>query len=1389
MDDIHVDADALRLQMIAAFFSRASLRSDRFLRAFVLAHRWIPISVFQSPVRLGVLADDHVVVAKAVRASLSGILDVSSSRKVSDDGRSLRMRSTDLADAATPNMFYVENIPPFATVSTLVKRIENISSVHLPLTSIIHQYATSARCHKISRKSKVFPPKLLTLVDFTIPADRSVEPDMDIRLPGFAFVVIQSRTALDPKFGSRWRPFRLSDSRAIIPFIACETKRIGELEDDEVDDWEYARVMSINIWEARMDQYYSLANSKRNQLESAMDLRHGSHSGASYEAGVVVRYSNVHRGTSRKILKTLFELVAPVSFVDYTKGETEGFVRFKTPMGATLATSYFSHQNIVQINSKDVGTLITSVKHLQRLKSSIASERVEFDEWDEVELEYHENLEESINLESDVVIGIRLIVLQGDEEEAYWNEIYQKQQNTSAFSNPQPWKKGLLKEKGRTEQISRDTPNVHIKFAPDGEESDVREEAFPLIKVNIGTRAVTSPVKAFDDEGVRSEVLENAVLPPKKRKLDSREALEASTSDNPDKEDVNVEGDISKKKKRGKRRGRGGRGQKGNKQMSSPNGDTPPMIMNPAINTAENQRSIALVIGLFVSIFPLFYLFQVVINRWFLGEQKWTNSMAEAATAAQTITSNFKLILHHLVAVPTKKEVVSSAGKCLIPFGFLLSLIVSIIVLQNAIAVHSVLVEQYTINVTQVQAGLIAFFVSCNGFLVSRILEYYKEKTEVRKKAAAYAFKISNNNYSRQTNESGVCDTNVAADAVAAVSIDDICTFDSSSQSISSKVEAIGFSDNPIPKENSDSEVEHQAPIFDSKFEYIRRVKHLLPQYNYIHLSFGNFMQLFVLITEFIQLASFPFRDLLMYSNFQQSLSFDSDGFTDTVGYKFIETIRSITSTISSGLPTIDTLVLSNIRFAIAWWISLLGIVLAALVMTIKAFLHCDFLSAHPRLKKFCKSAAEGSWVVYFQPLTSILYLIVISPYIFLIFVQPIHKILGSFVEPLGCFSSSDQPLWPPELGGSVLESVMNKQIAIKLRQEQCAPILLNPPLQVWCSVVGYIMAYYLLTIFKVCDEQKPREGIVTFTSRSEVLNKNGSLTLLLLYTLIPTSDSTTLRGIVAAIVLCFMIFYQIRIGSSYIRPVNFWRSISFTWVLWMSLCIVYFTHPNQASFYNITQSSTYRPWIRIFLTIVFGWLCVLVVYAVLHFSVLRAIERQSTKPRTGITYTYGSGDDEDSQVAIIASKFASAISSIAQRIRGTQANVGINQTTIGRPEISQASAIPIVLTTDPIATLRSVRSATSDSTSVASASSAAKFSDRSSVYNSVVRPKLVGPRGPLSADSTTAGFVRPSSLISANKIHYKLDQRSLEQLSERVIEEGRVGEKSKGGGNEETLD
>ncbi|ORY43624.1 hypothetical protein BCR33DRAFT_245072 [Rhizoclosmatium globosum] len=36
------------------------------------------------------------------------------------------------------------------------------------------------------------------------------------------------------------------------------------------------------------------------------------------------------------------------------------------------------------------------------------------------------------------------------------------------------------------------------------------------------------------------------------------------------------------------------------------------------------------------------------------------------------------------------------------------------------------------------------------------------------------------------------------------------------------------------------------------------------------------------------------------------------------------------------------------------------------------------------------------------------------------------------------------------------------------------------------------------------------------------------------------------------------MIFYQVRIGSSYIRPINFWRSISFTWVLWMSICMVY---------------------------------------------------------------------------------------------------------------------------------------------------------------------------------------------------------------------------------------
>ncbi|KAJ3125127.1 hypothetical protein HK100_010967 [Physocladia obscura] len=493
---------------------------------------------------------------------------------------------------------------------------------------------------------------------------------------------------------------------------------------------------------------------------------------------------------------------------------------------------------------------------------------------------------------------------------------------------------------------------------------------------------------------------------------------------------------------------------------TTPDGNTPPMIMNPSIDTPENQASIAIVIGLFVSVFPIFYVFQIVVNRWLLGEEKWAKSISDSAASVQVISSNFRLVLQHLVSIPTRKEVISSNGTVLIPWVYFSGLVISFIVIQNAIGT-SMLGAGFVIKITQAQAGLILFFISCNSFLVSRILEYYKEKTEIRKKAAAYAFKVANEKRTKQPSSvNQVQPIEIPANVFEnqendseLPKLEEILV--NSANRVDSEL-ATTVSEIDINPLNLNPPQNQQLAIFNSTFEYNRRLKHILPQYNRIQATFGNAMQILVLVIEFIQLASFPYRDLLENSNFQESLSYDAEGQIDTLGNNFISFIRTLSTAISSGLPSIDTLVLTNIRFAIAWWISLIGVIVAATFMFVKKNLHSNTMRAYPKVRKVCKIMVEGTWITYFEPLTSIFYLI----------------LLGSFIEPLGCISSSNQPLWPPELGSTVEQSYINKENAIELREEQCAPVLLNPPLQVWFTLIGYIMG-------KLEKEStKPRTGI-----------------------------------------------------------------------------------------------------------------------------------------------------------------------------------------------------------------------------------------------------------------------------------------------------------------------
>jgi hypothetical protein len=399
--------------------------------------------------------------------------------------------------------------------------------------------------------------------------------------------------------------------------------------------------------------------------------------------------------------------------------------------------------------------------------------------------------------------------------------------------------------------------------------------------------------------------------------------------------------------------------------------------------------------------------------------------------------------------------------------------------------------------------------------------------------------------------------------------------------------------------------------------------------------SLRYLVQVSILIVEFVQLVSFPYRDLMRYPEFQKSLV--NLKYTGYYGGQntAIVTLGNFVNTISLGVPNLKN-VLFNIQFVIAWWCSLVGFLLFISGVLITRYLNASFFLKRPNLRRIAKKAVFGSWIVMFQPLTSIFYLI----------------LLGAFIIPLGCLFSNSDPLWPPQTSSNPAQYYINQQNAVNERISQCSPVLNNPSVQIWSALLGYLMGYATLTIFKISDDPKPTNGIISYTRQSEgiysfvpspfliilipVVNKNLSLVLLLIYSLLPDSKSSMERGVLAILVLCFMVLFQIFIGSSYIRSINFVRTLSFLFVLWTSMVVTYFTSPSQVKFYanDINVTVDYKPWVVIMKTVLFGWLVLFKIYTLSYFAVIRKIERITTQPRQGIRYQKDDqiGLDEDSK-------------------------------------------------------------------------------------------------------------------------------------------------------------
>ncbi|KAI8827192.1 uncharacterized protein EV422DRAFT_512982 [Fimicolochytrium jonesii] len=373
---------------------------------------WLPLTHLLHPT-LG--TTDEIVAAHAIR-------DHSPHLEISIDGKSIRRRHTipdySLLDART---LYVDHLPAKTTSDALGKCFAPFGAVE--------------RC--------VFPE---------IRGDQASV---------WAFVVFETQEEMENAarhFGTLWRPLTTeTDLKTFIETPPHPSTPLGEI-----------RTIPKPRWNELTDTYASLHTSRKSHLHQLSQNHHPVQK-AVFQTRVLAKFTGAHPQATTRVLRKLFEMIAPVSFVETRKGGGggEGIVRFKTMHGARLAVVWFGREYVCQMHKGDTGTLLQGGKVKERKgKDAIAMAtdgdgadvQSEWAEWgDEVAEEGGDD-----EAQADAVVGkpkypnISLELMTGDEEAEYWDHIFSKQEEKE-------WHQKQQRRHPQPQHNSRSTAPQHHK--------------------------------------------------------------------------------------------------------------------------------------------------------------------------------------------------------------------------------------------------------------------------------------------------------------------------------------------------------------------------------------------------------------------------------------------------------------------------------------------------------------------------------------------------------------------------------------------------------------------------------------------------------------------------------------------------------------------------------------------------------------------------------------------------------------------------------------------------------------------------------------------------------------------------------------------------------------
>ncbi|KAI8850320.1 hypothetical protein BC829DRAFT_389767 [Chytridium lagenaria] len=253
MPETHQKLERKIVELLESFFTPCSLRIDLLLQNTIKEDpdRWVRMDFFSHGHRLGGLAKDEAVVAKAVR-QYSEILE---------------------------RTVYLENLPRDSTYKSLKEMLKDFATID----------------------QIVWPAPLLH--------GEIYEPSKRTSIYAFVTCVTEKECL---KLRSAIRSLRLSKGGR----GSQSLKRVR-------DDLDGIRVLPITEWDFRTKIYMEKQQERKEKLTALLRGASGTETTLKFEGGTVCQFKNVHPNTSAKVLKQLFEMVAPVSFVDYQRGEKE----------------------------------------------------------------------------------------------------------------------------------------------------------------------------------------------------------------------------------------------------------------------------------------------------------------------------------------------------------------------------------------------------------------------------------------------------------------------------------------------------------------------------------------------------------------------------------------------------------------------------------------------------------------------------------------------------------------------------------------------------------------------------------------------------------------------------------------------------------------------------------------------------------------------------------------------------------------------------------------------------------------------------------------------------------------------------------------------------------